>query len=93
MLGGITIICGLYVLLWGKAKEMKGTAESAQTGSKDSTIPVKIALATSLSGAPENLKNVDRNNSTLKRANMHRAAVVNADEESDEIRIVEDQVN
>ncbi|XP_074379187.1 WAT1-related protein At1g25270-like isoform X2 [Apium graveolens] len=92
MLGGITIICGLYVLLWGKARELKGKAQS-EISSKDSTKPVNIMLATSSSGASENHKYVDHNNSTLKGATLHRASVANADDESDEITIAEEQVN
>ncbi|KAK1402331.1 Plant-drug/metabolite exporter [Heracleum sosnowskyi] len=71
---------------------MKGKAQSPETRSKDSTKPGKIIFATSSSGASKNDKNVDRNNSTLNGATVHCASVTNADEESDEIRIVEDQV-
>ncbi|KAL8155928.1 hypothetical protein AgCh_001106 [Apium graveolens] len=83
MLGGITIICGLYVLLWGKAREIKGTAQSPETSSKDSTKPVKSALATS-SGASEN-----------QGVTLHHALVTaaRADEEPVEIRIAEDQIS
>ncbi|WOH14122.1 hypothetical protein DCAR_0933638 [Daucus carota subsp. sativus] len=94
MLGGITIICGLYVLLWGKAKEMKGTAQSPETSSKVIRQPVEIVLSASSSGASENHKPVDRNNGTLNGVTMHHASVAatNTDEKFDEIRIVEDQV-
>ena len=94
MLGGILIICGLYVLLWGKAKEMKGAAQSPETSLKVIRQPVEIVLSASSSGASENHKHVDRNNSTLNGVTMHRASLVatNTGEKSDEIRIVEDQV-
>ncbi|KAK1402333.1 Nodulin MtN21 /EamA-like transporter family protein [Heracleum sosnowskyi] len=85
MIGGITIICGLYVLLWGKDKEIKGTMQSPETSSNDSTRPVKIALATSSLGASENHGVI-----TLHHASV---AAANADEEPDEIRTVEDRVN
>ncbi|KAK1349809.1 Nodulin MtN21 /EamA-like transporter family protein [Heracleum sosnowskyi] len=54
MLGGITIICGLYVLLWGKAMEEKTKLQLPETSSGDISKPVNIVLTHSSAGASEN---------------------------------------
>ena len=78
VLGGITIICGLYVLLWGKAKEMKTKVQLPKTSSGDMSKPLDIGLTPS------------QENHEIGVYGENSASVVeaNADEQPDEIRIV-----
>lgn len=90
VLGGITIICGLYVLLWGKAMEMKTRTQLPETSSGDLLKPVNIVL-TPLAGTSENDKSVVCSKNTVDGSTEYRAsaAEASADEEPDEIRSVE----
>ncbi|KAK1349810.1 Nodulin MtN21 /EamA-like transporter family protein [Heracleum sosnowskyi] len=90
VLGGITIICGLYVLLWGKAMEMNTKTRLPETSSGDMSKPVNIVLAP-LAGPLENDKSVVSSKNTPDMITAYRAsaAEANADEEPDEIRSVE----
>lgn len=89
MLGGVTIICGLYVLLWGKAMDMKTESQSLETSSGDISKPV--VLTSSLAGAMEDDKSVCSKNTLNEITVCHASAShANADEEEpDEIRMVE----
>ncbi|XP_063940574.1 WAT1-related protein At1g68170 [Daucus carota subsp. sativus] len=82
VLGGITIICGLYVLLWGKAKEMKTKVQLPKTSSGDMSKPLEIVLTPSQAGASEN------HEIGVYGENSASVVEANADEQPDEIRIV-----
>ncbi|KAL1802091.1 hypothetical protein ACET3Z_030738 [Daucus carota] len=82
VLGGITIICGLYVLLWGKAREMKTKVQLPKTSSGDMSKPLEIVLTPSRAGASEN------HEIGVYGENSASVVEANADEQPDEIRIV-----
>lgn len=72
MLGAITIVCGLYAVLWGKGKEMKRIAQlMPEVSSGDSSKPIDIVIISS-TGASENQKNaVCDNNNTSEASTIH----------------------
>lgn len=106
MLGAITIVCGLYVVLWGKGKEMKRIAQlMPEVSSGDSSKPIDIVITSSL-GASENHKNAVSDNNMSEAfatrspttsnniyevtANSSPATLANTCKESDEIGIIKE---
>ncbi|KAL8155969.1 WAT1-related protein At1g25270-like isoform X2 [Apium graveolens] len=91
VLGGITIICGLYLLLWGKAMEMKTKAHLLETSSGDISKAVNIVLTPSSAGAVKTDKSVFCRKNAYDEITVYRASAeeANADEDPDEIRSAE----
>lgn len=106
MIGAITIVCGLYAVLWGKGKEMKRIAQlMPEVSSGDSSKPIEIVI-TSSPGASETRKDAvcasnntseanatrspTNNNINEVSANNSPATLANTCRESDEIGIVKE---
>ncbi|XP_074367551.1 WAT1-related protein At1g25270-like isoform X1 [Apium graveolens] len=75
VLGALTIVCGLYAVLWGEGKEIKRIAQlMPEVSSRDTAKPIDIVIISS-SGASENQKNVVRdNNNTSEASTIHSPA-------------------
>lgn len=68
VLGAITIVCGLYAVLWGKGKEMKRIAQlMPEVSSEDSSKAVDFVIISS-TGASENHKNAVCDNNNMSEA-------------------------
>ncbi|KAL1831805.1 hypothetical protein DCAR_0101816 [Daucus carota subsp. sativus] len=106
VIGAITIVCGLYAVLWGKGKEMKRIAQlMPEVSSGDSSKPIEIVI-TSSPGASETRKDAvcasnntseanatrspTNNNINEVTANNSPATLANTCRESDEIGIVKE---
>ena len=71
MIGSVIIVVGLYVVLWGKSKEIKRLSKLAPSGS---AIESNDALNTT-------------NNTTLKNVSMAGASFLTGNEVNDQLHI------